>query len=154
KPAISLDGKLVAYASDRSGEENLDIWVQQVAGGPPHRLTSNPADDTMPDFSPDGSRIAFWSARDGGGIYVIPTLGGEERLVAKSGAWTSPPRFSPDGNWIAYSIGGPIYYSRTYIVNSNGGPPREFQAQIPWSAYPIWSPDGRNMLLLGAENSG
>ena len=153
KPAISQDGKLVAYASDRSGDDNLDIWVQQVAGGPPNRLTSNPADDTAPDFSPDGSRIAFLSARDGGGIYVISTLSGEERLVVKSGAWTSPPRFSPDGNWIAYSIGGPVYFSKTYIVSSTGGSPRKFETQIPWTGYPIWSPDGNHLLLVGTDNS-
>ena len=34
-PAISLDGKMLAYASDRSGENNLDIWVQQIPDGRP-----------------------------------------------------------------------------------------------------------------------
>ena len=70
----------------------------------------------------------------------------------KSGAWTSPPRFSPDGKWIAYSIGGPSYSSRTYIVSSTGGPPREFETQIPWTGYPIWSPDGKHLLLVGTDN--
>ncbi len=44
-PAISLDGKMLVYASDRSGENNLDIWVQQIPDGPPVRLTSHAADE-------------------------------------------------------------------------------------------------------------
>jgi serine/threonine protein kinase len=151
-PAISPDGKLVAYASDRSGEGNLDIWVQQVAGGPPNRLTSNPADDSQPDFSPDASKIVFVSARDGGGIYVVSTLGGEERLVAKSGPWTFRPRFSPDGNWIAYSVGATIGSGKIYIVSTTGGPSRELKVQIPWAAYPIWSPNGEHLLFVGSTD--
>ena len=58
QPALSPDGKLLAYASDRSGEGNLDIWVQQSATGEPLRLTDHEADDREPAFSPDGSRIA------------------------------------------------------------------------------------------------
>jgi Tol biopolymer transport system component len=151
-PAISPDGKLVAYASDRGGGDNLDIWVQQVAGGAASRLTTNPADDTAPDFSPDGSRIAFFSARDGGGIYVVPAIGGEERLVARNGAWTSRPRLSPDGNWIAYSIGAPIGYARMYVVSSVSGQPQELKLQIPWAGYPIWSPDGKRLLFVGSTS--
>jgi DNA-binding winged helix-turn-helix (wHTH) protein len=100
-PAISSDGKLIAYASDRSGEGSLDIWVQQ-AGGKPIRLTHHPADDYDPSFSPDGLTIVFRSERDGGGIYGISTLGGEERKVVSGGR---RPKISPDGKWIAYWVG-------------------------------------------------
>ena len=127
-PAISPDGKLVAYASDRSGDDNLDIWVQQVAGGQPIRLTSHPSDDHSPSFSPDGSRIVFRSEREGGGIYVMSALGGEERLIAKNGY---APRFSPDGTSIAYHIGYTLRTAKIYIVSSTGGTPIELKIQVP-----------------------
>src|SRR5262249_30082987 len=94
-PAPSPDGTLVAYGSDRGGRD-LDIWVQQVSGGEPLRLTRHEADDHEPAFSPDGTKIAFRSERRGGGIYLVPSLGGEARLVVQHGR---DPRFSPDGNW-------------------------------------------------------
>ena len=72
-PALSRDGKLLAYASDRAGGI-MNIWVQQVAGGEPIRVTDGPADDTEPSFSADGTMIAFRSERDGGGIYTVPAL--------------------------------------------------------------------------------
>ena len=83
-PAISPDGRLIAFASDRQTAGNLDIWVQPLtAGARPIRLTTDAADDLAPSFSPDGGAIVFFSKRDGGGIYIIPALGGEERLLAK-----------------------------------------------------------------------
>ena len=83
EPAISPDGEWVAYASDRSGEGHLDIWIQRLSGGEAVRLTRDPADDREPTFSADGSRIAFRSERDGGGIYVIPAYSGGDARVAR-----------------------------------------------------------------------
>ncbi len=84
-PAVSPDGKYVAFASDRAGEGNLDIWVQALPGGEPVRLTKDAADEDFPSFSPDGTKIAFQSEHDGRGIYSIPILGGEPRLLAQNG---------------------------------------------------------------------
>lgn len=55
-PALSKDSRFLAFASDRSGEDNLDIWLQQIGAREPIRLTKDPADETDPAFSPDGTK--------------------------------------------------------------------------------------------------
>ena len=149
-PALSPDGKLVAYASDRSGEGNLDVWVQQVAGGEAIRLTRHEADEHEPAFSPDGTKIAFRSEREGGGLYLISTLGGEERLIARNGR---RPRFSPDGSLIAYTRGAPGTAGPSamliYVVPASGGPPRQLYAKFINARDPLWAPDGRFVLFWG-----
>jgi Tol biopolymer transport system component len=151
-PALSPDGRLLAYASDRASNGNLDIWIQQTAGGNPVRLTINDADDLEPSFSPDGSHIAFRSERDGGGVYVIPALGGVEQRLADLGR---SPRFSPDGKWIAYWVGDQSYYGRRQIlvIPVSGGQPRAIQPEFFSASRPVWSPDGKHLLFRGARDS-
>jgi eukaryotic-like serine/threonine-protein kinase len=144
-PTISLDGKTLAYSSDRSGEGNLDIWIQHIPDGSPVRLTRGPADDTDASFSADGSRIAFQSTKDGGGIYLIPTLGGEERLVAARGF---SPRFSPDGKWLAYGV-AEERGSRIYVTPADGGPATLLAAGFYRTQAHVWSPDGSHLLFWG-----
>jgi serine/threonine protein kinase len=152
-PELSPDGKMLAYASDRSGEGNLDIYVKQVAGGEPLRLTRDPADDHEPAFSPDGTQIAYRSEREGGGIYLVSALGSPERKIVANGR---RPQFSPDGNWIAY-YAGDIAAARLkirntssiYVVASAGGSPKQLQPDFANAAYPVWSPDGKHLLFIG-----
>ncbi len=144
-PAISPDGRFLAYASDRSGEGHLDIWVQQIPGGSPHRLTFDAADDRDPSFSADGTRIAFESTRQEAGIYVLPTLGGEERLVAARGF---SPRFSPDGKWLAYGR-SEHGTARIDVVPASGGPALRIAGDFALARAPVWSPDGRYLLFWG-----
>ncbi len=157
EPALSPDGKLVAYASDRSGDGNLDIWVHQVAGGEAVRLTRHAADDREPAFSPDGDKIAFRSEREGGGIYVVPAIGGNERLIAPHGR---TPRFSPDGQWIAYWVGSaasidtfaPGWAGQIFVVASTGATPRRLGPKFLSCRHPTWTPDGKHVLFMGSRD--
>lgn len=147
-PALSPDGRLVAYASDRAGADNLDLWVKQVDGGDPLRLTSDSADEYEPSFSPDGNRIVFRSERDGGGIYTIPSLGGEPRLIAKGGR---EPRFSPDGARMAFVTGGGGLSGGgrggLFVIPSLGGTPQPRVSETVGATRPVWSPDGKFILF-------
>jgi Tol biopolymer transport system component len=151
--AVSRDGKLLAFASDRAKEGNLDIWLQQSGGRDPLRLTSDPADESDPAFSPDGTVIAFRSEKDGGGIYLVAALGGTPTLLASRGRH---PRFSPDGRWIAYSVGGEAVSNPgsagVFVVDSGGGVPRAVHPEMATATRPIWSPRGDRLLVLGRRD--
>jgi Tol biopolymer transport system component len=141
----------VAYASDRAGAGNLDIWLQQLATGEAVPLTRDGADESEPAFSPDGSRIAFRSERDGGGIWSVSALGGEPRLIARHGR---RPRFSPDGTRIAYWVNAAVWYvGQVFIVSASGGTPVPVQPAFASASYPLWSADGSKLLFLGARDA-
>ena len=149
-PAVSEDGSLIAMAAQRGSKPDLDLYLLQDATSNPIRLTGHEANDYEPAFSPDGKSLAFRSDRDGGGIFMMPTLGSEEgrapRLVAPAGR---RPRFSPDGQWIAYWRGDRHFGGRTFIVQSTGGAPRPVLPHFRAARDPIWSPDGKHLLLIG-----
>jgi eukaryotic-like serine/threonine-protein kinase len=148
-PAISGDGKLVAYVSDRGG--NLDVWVQQVAGGDPVQLTRDIGVCRDPAFSPDGSRIVVTCGLDRGAVYVVPTLGGLPRRIG-DGEWA---RFSPDGSQISYvtPLGSGLAPNTIWIAPANGGPARELKAGRAFVTPPVWHPDGKSLLLVSVAGA-
>jgi DNA-binding winged helix-turn-helix (wHTH) protein len=94
-PAISRDGKMIAYAAAVGGF-NKDIWVRQVAGGKAIQITHEKEGAVAPSFSPDGSQIAYVSR---GGIYEMPALGGDARLIISHGF---SPSYTPDGSTVLF----------------------------------------------------
>ncbi|MBN8732903.1 MAG: protein kinase [Acidobacteria bacterium] len=147
-PALSPDGKLVAYSSHRIDGANSEIYLQQVGGGSAVRLTDNPALDTQPAFSADGSKIYFRSSRSPAGIYEVSALGGEPRLYVAGGANPSP---SPDGKWIAYLRDGKLR-----IRSTVGGEERSIAGDLlanpdPLQDFTVWSPGSDRLLTTGGN---
>jgi eukaryotic-like serine/threonine-protein kinase len=145
QPTLSRDGKLLAYTSS-AGDEPAHIWVQQTAGGEAIPVTSGPNLDAVPDFSPDGTRIAFYSERKGGGIYTTSTLPGEPRLLVAAPRAVYP-RFSPSGDSILY-----WQNKMAFTVSVNGGQPVSLPLNQNFTVYspPIWGPDGKEVLFYGS----
>jgi Tol biopolymer transport system component len=154
-PAVSHDGKLLVYASDRDSKTNLDLYLRQVDGDESQRLTQDESDDYAPSFSPDATRIVFRSDRNGGGVYQVSTLGGKAQLLAQGGL---SPSFSPDGQWIAYWVGLPGAgflpgSSRVYVKPANGGPAKLVETNLVATCWPIWAPDSKHLLVMGKPDT-
>jgi len=146
----SPDSRFIAYSSNRAGK--FDIWVQQISGGDPLRITHQPGQNWQPDWSPDGKYIAYRSEGEKGGLYILPALGGlgMERKVASFGYH---PRWSPDSSQILFETTQFGWLNRLYVVDVAGAPPREILTQLTRNLHmPImaaaWHPDGKRVSAL------
>src|ERR1700691_782623 len=148
--AVSRDGHVVAFLSDRDG--STDVWVTQVGSGEFHNLThgsapglANPSIRTL-GFSPDGSLVTFWVRRpreaNSGDISVwaVPTLGGEPRPYLEGVAefdWTR------DGSRLVYHTPGPG--DPLFVSDGNLRPesrPIFTSSAGIHSHFPLWATDG------------
>ena len=158
-PAWSPDGEYIAFGHNpNTGEENRhdgewDIWVAPSDGSSTSvRLTDSPGLDGWPDWSPDGSRIAFSSERDGIDrdicTIVIETL--TTRCLARSGN-EMQPAWSPDGNRIAFVAQklGEAGYDLFVLKLRTGRIHRVTDTRKAY--YPRWSPNGKWIVFSGGR---
>ena len=104
---LSPDGSSIAYVvtvMDRNANRGAsDIWLVPARGGEPRRLTSSPAADMNPRWSPDGRTIAFISSRSGSPqVWKIDPNGGEAVQVTRISTGASGVAWSPKGTHLAF----------------------------------------------------
>ncbi len=152
QPAVSRDGSVLVYSSDRGPSGERDIWIQQ-AGQPPRQLTNDSMHNMTPDVSPDGTRVVFRSWRKEEGIWSISTSGGEAKLVARGGY---SPRFSPNGEWIVFTgIGDEKdWTTHTFIVPAKGGLAERVDYGTEEASCAVWSPDGKEIVFAARQPNG
>ncbi|MEE8183870.1 MAG: protein kinase, partial [Acidobacteriota bacterium] len=157
-PTWSPDGRLLAFASNRSG--NFEVYVRRVEGGQDINITNDPGQDFQPAFSPDGNRVAFISTRSsrsrmikiaglglefrtfGGDLWVAPALGGQARRLARDANF---PAGDPGGRKIIYAR-GPEYHRSILEVAADGTGSRTilFSDASNWEIVRLrYSPGGK-----------
>jgi Tol biopolymer transport system component len=154
--AISQQGNRLAY-SQEFGDTN--IWRIGVADAarrsPPVKLISSTRWDHGPQFSPDGKRIAFTSARSGNMEIWLCDADGLNlvQLTSFGDADAGSPRWSPDGRQIAFDC-SKSGHREIYVVSAEGGRPRRLtEGPADDDVRPGWSRDGR-WIYFGSNRGG
>ena len=154
-PALSPDGGRLA--SSRMGpQNNVDVWVTDIAGGGNTRLTFDPGVDTSPVWSPDGKRIIFAANRGGrADLYEKNADGsGDERLLLKSDQDKTPTDWSRDGRFLLFTSLDAKTRQDLWVLPLDGDrKPFVFLNTEAQEGFTQLSPDGR-WIAYTASTSG
>lgn len=144
-------GDDIAFVSSRDGD--YAIYVMAADGSGQRRLTDERGDpsttagvqfQTDPAWSPDGTRIAFASAREGSfDIYVMNADGTGTTRLTSTDENDQGPTWSPDGSRIAFTRTGTL--AQVYVMNADGSGVRRMSEELAEESEPAWSPDGRSI---------
>jgi Tol biopolymer transport system component/uncharacterized membrane protein len=152
--ALSPDGKLIAYsfAPERDSAKR-DIFIMNTDGSEHEALVSNPADDYVLGWSPDGRRVVFASDRSGAcGVWAIEVRNGRadgSPLWLKSDLTPTPVRLTPDGT-LHYMIFEAAFEVYTVPIDPETGRPLGAPVAVKSQRTgirmaPDWSPDGKRL---------
>jgi tricorn protease len=122
-----------------------DIWVADRDGKNPRRLTSHPASEINPKFSPNGQEIAFTADYDGNNdVYVISVDGGQPRRLTYHPGTDMVNGWTPDGKEVVFASSREVKSGRSnqiYHIPKNGGYPEKVMDALAYEG--VWSPDGK-----------
>ena len=145
----SPDGKQLVLVR---GAGNWELFLTDANGGNRRQITDHSAVDYMPAWSPDGSRIAFVSVRQGHQeIYVLRADGSGLVQLTQGSAHNSEPAWSPDGKSIVFRSereGKP----KIYLMSADGSAQRALTRDTLPATAPYWSRDGRQILFASPRN--
>ena len=141
--ALASNRDRIVFSSYRDG--NAEIYVMDADGGNQENLTNHPASDTQPDWSPDGTKIAFCSRRDGGvsQIHVMDADGKNVIRLTDGRGQKRHPDWSPDGRKIAFSVDD--LADHIAVMDADGRNREKLEDE---ARYPSWSPDGKQIAFV------
>jgi Tol biopolymer transport system component/DNA-binding winged helix-turn-helix (wHTH) protein len=154
-PAVSPDGQRVA--AEARENENLDVWVYDIARGARTRLSSDPATEILPVWSPAGDQIAYSSYRAGNTDILVrrADAGSDEKIIAATPASERVSDWSHDGDHILFSKEDPkTGWDLWYLTRNGAG---EWRAAVLLQKrfherVPKLSPDGRYVAYISDES--
>ncbi|AKS40484.1 S41 family peptidase [Wenzhouxiangella marina] len=153
--AASADGTRLLRQPDLSDEHLVfvyagDLWLARADGSDPRRLTSHPADEQAPFFSPDGRRIAFAANYEGNtDVYVISVDGGNPARLTWHPGDDIPVGWSADGEAVAFASRRETDHGRSaqlYHVPVEGGAPERQMAARFFRGQ--WDEDGERLAYI------
>jgi Tol biopolymer transport system component len=153
-PAYSATGKSIAFCSARSGI--LEIWTMNANGTQQHQLTHT-SGAGFPDYSPDGTKIAFFGRLPGDtndDLFVVNTDGtGLVRLTNDPGN-DQYPAWSPNGSKLAF-LSTRSGVAQVWVMDANGRNPQQLTSDpAPKDQVPDWSPDGTEIAYASLATGG